>query len=280
MKLPLLVVKYNESREGFTLLEILVALVMGSIFITAICALIIDQTKSHEDHQMKVMMQQNGRAALSIITNELMMAGYSPEQRSDDGTGRLATVETAGIDTIKISYDRNGDGTIKRTSGAANSYDEQTIYKFDKVKRQIERNNNNNAFLENVEEFRILYAFDADDLAAGAPKYGVLESDSSDNTYWAYSSQGNVSLDSVFTLNNAGQIGNNVSAQPFSEQPSLDRIRAAKIWLLMRSSKKKNKDFKENRPENIPGIDVDDLDTDNYAYRLYTTTVKLRNMYY
>lgn len=273
--------KYEQKRDagsptsidqmGFTLLEILVALVMGTIFITAICALIIDQTQTHEDHQMKVMMQQNGRAALSILTNELMLAGYSPDQRSDGGSGRLAGFEIAGINIFKITYDSNANGVIKRKSGVENSYDELTIYVFDAGNKQLERNNNTNSFLENVEAFRVLYAYDKDDMSATG--YGKLEPETS-STYWAYDSVLDGKLDTSYTLNSDGMINNTGPAISVS----IDRIRAAKIWLLLRSNKKKNKDQAEIDIGPIPGDEIT-LDPD-YSYRLYTTTVKLRNMYY
>lgn len=273
--------KNTEEQHGFTLVEVLVALVMGVIFFAAIGAMIVDQTQTHEDHQMKVMMQQNGRAALSILTNELLLAGYSPLPRTDGGTGRLATVEIAGIDTLKMTYDSNEDGEIKRTSGTDNSYDEQTIYAFDEENRQLERNNNTNAFLENVEAFRVLYAYDADDLGSGSAKYGVLEEAAPGVTRWAYSSQGTGALDMCYTLDSAGKLPDNAVASGVpSPQPGLDRIRAAKIWLLMRSNKRRNKETLETKLDNIPDFDVGGLDTDHYSYRLYTTTVKLRNMYY
>ncbi|WP_300667350.1 PilW family protein [Desulfoluna sp.] len=250
---------------GFTLLEILVALVMGSIFITAICTLIIDQTQTHEDHQMKVMMQQEGRAALSILSNELMIAGYSPKP------DQVAGMINAAIDNFEFNYfNVNTDTNISYSWHLQND-----------GAKVVRRNGNNNAFLKNVEVFRVLYAYDKDGLGAGNNKYGVLEKDGN-NVIWAYDDDNDDLLDNYYTLNSVGKIAtNDESPKPLTAEPSIDRIRAAKIWLLMRSNKRKNKDAVENKVDNIPGVNIDtDLDTDNYSYRLYTTTVKLRNMYY
>lgn len=284
-------------NTGFTILEILIALTLGMIFIAAICTLIIDQTQTHEDHQMKVMMQQNGRAALSVISNELMLAGYSPKPRADGGIGRLAGVEIGKIDEIKVTFDRNGNGKIKRliyhnNGTTSTDYKEQPSFAFNETRKCVDRNDNNtNALLEDVEAFRVLYAYDEQDLGPDIveggvkKKYGVLEEVSvggSMRTAWAFDKDGNGELDRYYTLNDNGTIRSGPTG--LTPEVSIDRVRAVKIWLLMRSQNRKNKDIAEaGLPSSIPGKDgiqnLDELDSD-YAYRLYTTTVKFRNMYY
>ncbi|SCX78435.1 PilW family protein [Desulfoluna spongiiphila] len=270
---------------GFTLLEILVALAMGFIFITALFTLIIHQTKSHEDHQMKVMMQQNGRAALAVIGNDLMLAGYSPVPRDDGGSGRLATFRVAGMTHMDFTFDANADGDIDEKDSAENNiYIERTVLEYFDASNQLGRNNNTNRLLQDVEAFRVLYAYDADDLGAGSGSYGVLEKEA-DAVRWAYDStpeDTELKLTHYYTLDAAGKLaGDDVAETPIEgPDPSLDRIRAAKIWLLIRSNKRKAQNTFENQVDFIPDFSVRGLDTANYSYRLYTTTVKFRNMYY
>lgn len=257
------------DSSGFTVLEILVALAMGVVFIAAITALIIDQTQTHEDHQMKVMMQQNGRAALSVMANELMIAGYSPDP------AEKSSITKAAMDGVTFEYIDDA-GNRKSVGYSFIASEDRIGVSRDGGDRQT--------LLRDVEMFKILYAYDADDLGAGNSRYGVLEQDPSGTaTAWAYSAAGDGPLDRCHTLDASGQIAtDNEAAQTITiNPPSLDRIRAAKIWLLMRSTKKKNKNTAQAPLENIPGFDrAQRLDTEHYAYRLYTTTVKLRNMYY
>jgi len=256
------------AQSGFTILEVLVALVMGVVFFAAICTLIIDQTQTHEDHQMKVMMQQDGRAVLSILSNELMIAGYSPKPDQKAG------MTQAGIDHFAFDY-------YGGTTPTSVSYSWHVEGDGDMV---VRRNGNNNAMVKNVEAFKVLYAYDADDLGAGSDKYGVLEKDAGGDIYWGFDDtpdDADDKLTKYYTLDGSGKLAtNDPTPTDISAQPSVDRIRAAKIWLLMRSNKRKNHDFVETQVDFIPGLNVDNLDTENYSYRLYTTTVKLRNMYY
>lgn len=258
-----------HGSMGFTLLEILVALVLGILLTTAVCMLIIDQAKTHEDHQMNVMMQQNGRAAMAVMANELMLAGYRP---SKDEYG---TVTHATIDKVGVMYcDDNGGRQLIEYSYVDSE---------DRIGACRDNGTRRITLLRDVAAFRMLFAYDAEDIGSGDNGYGVLETAPGETRIaWAYSSQGDGVLDRYFTLNDDGTVqGNGKNPQPLgSNSVALDRIRAVKIWLLMQSSKRKNKSMAEADFGVLPGGDVKGLDKSKYSYRLFTTTVKLRNMYY
>ena len=251
----------STHDRGFTILEILIALMMASVFMTAICNLVIDQAQIHEDHQMKVTMQQNGRAVLAVISNELMIAGYSP-----DPTIKKSVVKAA-IDDVSFEYmNRDGAG-------------ETVGYSYIRSGKRVGRSFNGGlrqSLVRNVEAFKILYAYDKDNCSA--PGYGKLEPETS-ATYWAYDSNSDDMLDVYYTFDETGNLCSD-DVQLLTTPSSIHRIRAVKIWLLMRSDKRKNKGLSLPLLDSVPGVDLTKLDTGHYSYRLYTTTVKLRNMYY
>ncbi len=285
------------NTVGFTVLEILIALALGMVFIVAISALIIDQTQIHEDHQMKVMMQQDARSALAVMSSDIHLAGYAPV----DDVGSCS-VTKAAMDCFEyeyqyrpslrdLSHSNDGDSISKMNVGfesaeyshesSDNSVRRRTMeYPIDPDHTYYRRK-----LLDNVEALRLLYAYDRDDLGSGNDKHGVLEQvavSGTNRTAWAFDKDDNGELDHYYVLNNDGLIASGPT--PLVPNISIDRVRAAKIWLLMRSHKRKNKDTVEaGLPGSIPGKDeqllLSTLDSD-YAYRLYTTTVKLRNMYY
>ena len=248
-------------ERGFTILEILIALMVASVFITAISSLVIDQAQRHEDHQMTVVMQQNGRAILAVISNELMIAGYSPDPAMKKG------VVTAAIDEVVFDYmNREGVG-------------ETVGYSYIRAGKRVGRRFNGGlrqSLVRGVAAFKILYAYDKDDCPA--PGYGKLEPETG-ATYWAYDSDSDSMLDAYYTLDNSEQPTAD-GVQSLTTPSSIARIRAVKIWILMRSDGQKNRGSSPLSPGSLPGVDLARLDTDHYSYRLYTTTVKLRNMYY
>lgn len=65
--------------NGFTLVETLIALAVGSIVIAAVFQIFHNQQRSFGIQDQVVEMQQNNRAGIYFMTKELRSAGYDPE---------------------------------------------------------------------------------------------------------------------------------------------------------------------------------------------------------
>lgn len=90
--------------HGFTLIELMVALVIGSIVMLGIVSTYQAQLRSHLTEQSVVDMHQNARAAMYVMKEEIQMAGYDPTSRAD------ATVLAATADSFQFEIDANEDG--------------------------------------------------------------------------------------------------------------------------------------------------------------------------
>ena len=213
----------GASIEGFTLLELMVGLAVGLVTFTFVGLFFTNQTKTHEDHHMVVNMQQNGRAAIAVMNNELMMAGYA--ENSNQKTG----VKAAGIDVFSFDYAR---GAASETLSFSHVDSE------DRIGRSRD-GGNRQSFLRDVETLKFLYAYDKDDL--GSLDYGIFEANASGDICWAFDSDvadGVDELTHFYTLNRDGSI----SSGPIKldKKVSTKRVRAVKTWILMRSHKRKN----------------------------------------
>ncbi|MDM8539357.1 hypothetical protein QUF70_21595, partial [Desulfobacterales bacterium HSG17] len=69
----------------FTIIELLIAMAITTIVSAGIFSAYQNQQKTHRAQQQIVEMQQNIRAALYFITNEIRMAGYNPNNISGVG---------------------------------------------------------------------------------------------------------------------------------------------------------------------------------------------------
>ena len=69
----------HARQKGMTLVEFMVAIVIGMILVAALATLIANQSQSRAEIDKVGKMIENGRYAVQVITNDLQMAGYYGE---------------------------------------------------------------------------------------------------------------------------------------------------------------------------------------------------------
>jgi type IV pilus assembly protein PilW len=100
-----MMISTNTRQKGFSLIELMVAMAIASVLMAGIYTFYHNQLKTHITQQEMVDMQQDARAAMYMMTREIRMAGYDPQN-----TG--ATIRTANVAEIAFDSDDNGNGDI------------------------------------------------------------------------------------------------------------------------------------------------------------------------
>ena len=95
-----------RSSSGFSLVEILIALLLAGLVSAAIYKVYISQNKSYAVQAQVAEMHQNLRAAMFMMTKEIRMAGYDPLREAN------AEIYNAADNTIQFTMDIVGDGAI------------------------------------------------------------------------------------------------------------------------------------------------------------------------
>jgi type IV pilus assembly protein PilW len=96
-----------RSEQGFSLIELLVAMAIGSIVIAAIVNMFIDQRKAYAIREQVTEMQQNARSGIDFLVHEITMAGYDPNGTA--GAGIVA----ASANSIQFTLDISKNGVIE-----------------------------------------------------------------------------------------------------------------------------------------------------------------------
>jgi len=111
----------KSSDNGFTLVEILIALGASLVVLGALVSTFVIQNKTYTQQGRVIEMQENTRAGIEMMTRELIMAGYvapgsvpttdvSGETFTDNGADYI---EEADIEKITFEADVDNDGTTE-----------------------------------------------------------------------------------------------------------------------------------------------------------------------
>ena len=101
----------KNKEHGFTLVELLIAMTIGLIILTALSSTFLLQRDIYDDQEQIVEMVQTTRAAMDMMSGEIRMAGYDPKgtmQRSDP-TGAKFVGIPYDANKLEIYADLNGD---------------------------------------------------------------------------------------------------------------------------------------------------------------------------
>ncbi len=101
----------NKCQKGFTLAEMLVTLALFSFAMTVIINTYTNLQKAFAAQQLSAEIQQNLRAAMLLMTNEIRMAGYDPTGSAGAGIDTLSLTPSS----IRFTADINADGSIGNT---------------------------------------------------------------------------------------------------------------------------------------------------------------------
>lgn len=127
----------RNRSQGFTLIEVLVAVAISGIVLSAIYAVFISQSKTYAAQEQLVELQQGLRHSMAVMERELRQAGYNPGGLTEaaaeadgidndcdgtadqaDNTATLLVNESEAIgfkaalgNAVSFSRDANGDGS-------------------------------------------------------------------------------------------------------------------------------------------------------------------------
>jgi prepilin-type N-terminal cleavage/methylation domain-containing protein len=140
-----------KKENGFTLVEAIVALFIGSLMLVAIYAAVNSAQRSSSGVERRVGAQQDARGALELMAMEIQMASYNPglddhiwrspaDCNSSSANKTYKGIQEATANSITIEMDINDNGVINNDSNANPS--ETIKYVYDSTNQYITRSTN------------------------------------------------------------------------------------------------------------------------------------------
>jgi prepilin-type N-terminal cleavage/methylation domain-containing protein len=156
----------DMEKNGFTLVEVLVAIVVGLVIMAAVYGTMTMAQRTSSNLGRKVVTQQDTRAVLDFMATEIRMASYNPQNAPETWSGSITGacnvtltqlykgIQAANANRIVIAMDLNNDGQIgckcgtccadnscTSTSGCKGE-NEYIVYSYNNATNEITRNVN------------------------------------------------------------------------------------------------------------------------------------------
>ncbi|MGB5217830.1 MAG: prepilin-type N-terminal cleavage/methylation domain-containing protein [Smithella sp.] len=109
------------NNKGFTIIEILTAMAVGTVVMAAVYAVIDLSQRTSAGIERRVAAQQDQKAALELMSMEIAMASYDPTRAEPwvnrmtcNGSGAMQNkgIQEATANAITIQMDINDDGNL------------------------------------------------------------------------------------------------------------------------------------------------------------------------
>ena len=151
---------FIRANHGFTIIELLIAMVVALLALGAIYSTFLNQQKSYVVQQETAAMHQNIRSAAFYMEKEIRMAGCDP---TGDASAGIPTVPTVGAGMASIRFTEDvSDGAGGNSDGDVTDPNEDITYGLD-GNRNLIRTDNNGAGLGSAVSAMVAQNIDAID---------------------------------------------------------------------------------------------------------------------
>ncbi len=147
----------KNKENGFTLVELLIAMTIGLIILAALSSTFLMQRKIYDVQEQIVEMVQTARAAMDMMTMEIRMGGYDPTGSAN------ATIVSATSNSINFTLDITDDagtGPSDKDTSDSNENITYSLYTEDgiqKLGRKSKAGASNQPVVEHVQSLEFQY---------------------------------------------------------------------------------------------------------------------------
>ena len=138
-----------KNENGFTLVELLIATGIAIVVMASVYSVYYSQQKSYVSQEQIVAMQQNLRAGMTMLSMDIMSAGYDP-------TGTLnAGLTIISAQTLQFTRMDESSGTTIETIQYGLDFESGTSIEY--LYREV--NGTRSSVAENIDEINSFFFF-------------------------------------------------------------------------------------------------------------------------
>jgi type IV pilus assembly protein PilW len=286
-------VSWNNGGSGFTLVELLVAMMIGMVATGAVYSVYTTIQRTHRNQQLSMGTQQNLRGAIIILEQEIRMIGYDPMESGKFGivdirrysVSNSRDVDIDGQPALFFTLDLDENGALDDRNGNRNrEHPNFRIRNDENIGRLYlawDMGSGRQPLAENIQAMGLAYAIDVD-------QDGTLDcwKDGS-NTIWAVDADNDNRLDTHLDNNDDGRIDSNddinadgkidgADGGTLDSPVGVEHIKAVRVWLLAVSSQRLQ--GHQDSANFIVGDRLMPATRDGYLRKVLETIIFCRNL--
>ncbi len=139
----------KNNTTGFSMIELLISMAIFSLLAGAIGGVYVSTSRTSTLQNASAGVQQNVRAALEIMVQDIRMAGYNPTGADPNP----ASIEITESQKIQVTADRDETGTIDNTNFERIAYELVN----NELRRILYGGTSNDAIINNVTGLQFTY---------------------------------------------------------------------------------------------------------------------------
>jgi type IV pilus assembly protein PilW len=143
--------RFSHSNQGFSMVELLVAMVVALLALEAIYSTFLNQHRSYRIQEETAEMQQNLRAAMLYMEREIRMAGCDPIGTAD------ARIIKAERTRIRFTEDVRGNSSGSDPDGNADDPNEDITYSLKGKNLVKNTGGGNHVVAQNIDAIDFVY---------------------------------------------------------------------------------------------------------------------------
>jgi type IV pilus assembly protein PilW len=160
--------KNKSFQTGLSLIEIMIALLIGAFLIGGVLQIFIGSKQTYRMQENLSRLQENGRFAMDFIGRDVRMTSYWGCLARPSGDLFGETVDGISKITLKAAFATTPTGscgtTVDKTAAYYTNYTSTIIYSIDNVNAVLHKccptNNGTLDLIEGIENMQILYGED------------------------------------------------------------------------------------------------------------------------
>jgi type IV pilus assembly protein PilW len=223
--------RFKKNAAGFTLVELIIVIALTSLMGMAIVINYRSQTQAYSAQRELAHMQQNMRAAMFLLQQDIRNSGRDPERTGQYGIQSIAD-DINGNASLTMSRLLDTDNDGMANTGAVETIVYQLADPDGDGRQELQRclNGACQRIVDGIESMGFAYAYDdgSDDLAR-------FNNSPANPEIWAYDGNGANILNTSADSDGDGDIDINDAPAALAANIPLNRIRVVRIWLLARS---------------------------------------------